>query len=131
MADNMKVYKCRSIVRGSGAGEAVVSKDAMCFYLTDPTTGVVIERNHAIEGKGSSVVQADGFYQLWVRNNLPAAIIINVPEPVIVSSAVMVGSTMVDRLEKDPFEAIEDGDYVEVDADAQEVRVWKGGKAAD
>ena len=43
----------------------------------------------------------------------------------------MVGSTMVDRLEKDPFEAIEDGDYVEVDADAQEVRVWKGGKAAD
>ena len=39
-------------------------------------------------GKGSSVVQADGFYQLWVRNNLPAAIIINVPEPVIVSSAV-------------------------------------------
>ena len=111
MADNMKVYKCRSIVRGSGAGEAVVSKDAMCFYLTDPTTGVVIERNHAIEGKsiagkvlvlqsgkGSSVVQADGFYQLWVRNNLPAAIIINVPEPVIVSSAVMVGSTMVDRL---------------------------------
>ena len=143
MADNMKVYKCRSIVRGSGAGEAVVSKDAMCFYLTDPTTGVVIERNHAIEGKsiagkvlvlqsgkGSSVVQADGFYQLWV-SNLPAAIIINVPEPVIVSSAVMVGSTMVDRLEKDPFEAIEDGDYVEVDADAQEVRVWKGGKAAD
>ena len=29
MADNKKVYKCRSIVRGSGAGEAVVSKDAM------------------------------------------------------------------------------------------------------
>ncbi len=144
MADNMKVYKCRSIVRGSGAGEAVVSKDAMCFYLTDPTTGTVIERNHAIEGKsiagkilvlqsgkGSSVVQADGFYQLWVRNNLPAAIIINVPEPVIVSSAVMVGSTMVDRLEKDPYEVIEDGDYVEVDADAQEVRVWKGGKTSD
>ena len=82
-------------------------------------------------GKGSSVVQADGFYQLWVRNNLPAAIIINVPEPVIVSSAVMVGSTMVDRLEKDPYEVIEDGDYVEVDADAQEVRVWKGGKTSD
>ena len=144
MADNKKVYKCRSIVRGSGAGDAVVSKDAMCFYLTDPTTGTVIERNHAIEGKsisgkvlvlqsgkGSSLVQADGFYQLWVRNNLPAAIIIGVPEPVIVSSAVMVGATMVDRLDDDPFEAIADGDYVEVDADAQEVRVWKGGKAAD
>ncbi|MEG1602679.1 MAG: DUF126 domain-containing protein [Cloacibacillus sp.] len=141
--DNMKTYKCRSIVRGSGAGEAVVSKDAMCFYLTDPKTGVVIERNHAIQGKsiahkilvvqsgkGSSVVQVDGFYQLWVKGNLPAAIIVREAEPVIVSSAVVVGSTMVDRLEADPFEAIEDGDYVEVDADAQEVRVWKGGKRA-
>ena len=141
--DNMKTYKCRSIVRGSGSGEAVVSKDAMCFYLTDPKTGVVIERNHAIQGKsiahkilvvqsgkGSSVVQVDGFYQLWVKGNLPAAIIVREAEPVIVSSAVVVGSTMVDRLEADPFEAIEDGDYVEVDADAQEVRVWKGGKLA-
>ena len=36
--DNVKVYKCRSIVRGRGEGEAVVSKDAMCFYLTDPKT---------------------------------------------------------------------------------------------
>lgn len=142
MADtNMKVYKCRSIVRGKAAGEAIVSKDAMCFYLTDPKTGVVIERNHAIHGKsiagkilivqsgkGSSVVQVDGFYQLWVKGNLPAAIIVKVAEPVIVSSAVVVGSTMVDRLEQDPFEVIKDGDYVEVDADAQEVRVWEGGR---
>lgn len=141
--DNVKVYKCRSIVRGRGEGEAIVSKDAMCFYLTDPKTGTVIERNHAIQGKsiagkvlvvqsgkGSSVVQVDGFYQLWVKNNLPSAIILGEAEPVIVSSAVIVGETMVDRLEADPFEAIEDGDYVEVDADAQEVRVWKGGKPA-
>jgi hypothetical protein len=144
MADNMKVYKCRSIVRGSGSGEAVVSRDAMCFYLIDPATGTVIERNHAIQGKsvtgkvlvvqsgkGSSVVQVDGFYQLWVKNNLPSAIIVKEAEPVIVSSAVVVGLTMVDRLEEDPFEIIADGDYVEVDADSQEVRVWKGGKSTD
>lgn len=143
MNENMKVYKCRSIVRGSGAGEAIVSKDAMCFYLTDPSTGTVIERNHAINGrsiagkvlvvqsgKGSSVVQVDGFYQLWVKHNLPSAIIVREAEPVIVSSAVVVGATMVDRMEEDPFEAIHDGDYVEVDADSQEVRVWKGGKPA-
>ena len=123
--DNVKVYKCRSIVRGRGEGEAVVSKDAMCFYLTDPKKGTVIERNHAIQGKsiagkvlvvqsgkGSSVVQVDGFYQLWVKNNLPSAIILGEAEPVIVSSAVIVGETMVDRLEADPFEVIEDGDYV-------------------
>lgn len=143
MDSNMKVYKCRSIVRGYGEGEAVVSKEAMCFYLTDPTTGIVIERNHAIHGKkiagkilvlesgkGSSVVQVDGFYQLWVKKNLPAAIILNTAEPVIVSSAVVVGEPMVDHLEFSPYDVIKDGDYVEVDADSQEVRVWQGGKHA-
>ncbi len=138
MKGETKTYRCRSIVRGSGKGEAVVSRDAMCFYLIDPATGTVIERNHAIQGKsvagkvlvlqsgkGSSVVQVDGFYQLWVKNNLPAAIILAEAEPVIVSSAVIVGSVMVDRMETDPFEAIEDGDFVEVDADAGTVTVTK------
>ena len=140
MADDMKVYKRRKIVKGSGCGEAVVSTDAMCFYLTDPETGTVIERNHAIQGKsiankilvlksgkGSSVVQVDGFYQLWVKNNLPAAIILIDTEPVIVSSAVMVGCPMVDRMDDDPYKVIEDGDYVEVDAYAGEVHVRKAG----
>ena len=79
-------------------------------------------------GKGSSVVQVDGFYQLWVKHNLPAAIIVKDVEPVIVSSAVVVGSTMVDMPGENPFDIIEDGDYVEVDADSEEIRVWKGGK---
>jgi predicted aconitase with swiveling domain len=138
MSEEMRVYKCRGIVKGRASGEAIVSREAMCFYLCDPQTGEVIERNHPIQGrsisgkvlvvksgKGSSVVQVDGFYQLWVKNNLPAAIILKEAEPVIVSSAVVTSSTMVDRMEADPFEVIEDGDYVEVDADAGEVRVGK------
>lgn len=138
MAEEMKVFKCRGIVKGKATGEAVVSTGAMCFYLCDPNTGEVIERNHPIQGKsiagkilvlksgkGSSVVQVDGFYQLWVKGNLPAAIILKDTEPVIVSSAVVVGSTMVDRMEANPFDVIEDGDYVEVDADREEVRVRK------
>ena len=138
MSAQEKVYKCRSIVSGSAEGEAIVSTDAMCFYLCDPQTGVVVERNHAIHGKsiagkilvvqsgkGSSVVQVDGFYQLWTKGNLPKAIIVRESEPVIVSAAVVVGSTMVDRLEQDPFEVIEDGDWVRVDADAGEITVRK------
>jgi len=140
MADDIRIYKCRKIVKGKGKGEALVSTDAMCFYLIDPETGTVIEKDHAIEGKsiagkvlvlksgkGSSVVQVDGFYQLWAKKNLPAAIIIKDIEPVIVSAAVMVGCTMVDGMEVDPYDVIEDGDYVEVDADAGEVRVRKKG----
>ena len=138
MSEDMKVYKCRKIVKGSASGEALVSTDAMCFYLTDPETGTVIERNHAIHGKsiankilvlksgkGSSVFQVDGFYQLWVKNNLPAAIILIDTEPVIVSSAVMVGCTMVDKMETDPYMAIEEGDHVEVNADKCEITVTK------
>lgn len=138
MKGETKTYKCRSIVRGSGKGEAVVSQDAMCFYLIDPKTGTVIERNHVIQGKsiagkvlvlksgkGSSVVQVDGFYQLWVKGNLPAAIILIDAEPVIVSSAVIVSAPMVDRMDVNPYEAIEDGDFVEVDADAGIVTVTK------
>lgn len=138
MKGNTFTYKCRCIVSGKASGEAIVSKDAMCFYLVDPETGTVIERNHAIHGrsiagkvlvvqsgKGSSVVQVDGFYQLWVKNNLPAAIIIAEAEPVIVSSAVIVSEPMVDRMEVDPFSVISDGDYVEVDAENGIVNVTK------
>lgn len=138
MVEETKSYRCRCIVKGSGSGEALVSREPMCFYLCDPLTGTVIEKNHPIQGrslagkvlvlqsgKGSSVVQVDGFYQLWVKGNLPAAIIVAEAEPVLVSSAVVVDAVMVDRLKVNPFEAIEDGDWVEVDATAEIVKVTK------
>ena len=131
-----KRYRCRSIVKGSGEGEAIVSREAMCFYLCDPETGTVIEKNHPLQGrsiagkvlvlqsgKGSSVVQVDGFYQLSVKKTLPAAIVVRETEPVLVSSAVVVGEPMVDRVEADPFEIIRDGDWVRVDGEAQEILV--------
>ena len=136
MEGQTRTYRCRCIVKGKGSGEAIVSQEPMCFYLCDPATGTVIEKNHPLQGKslagkvlvlqsgkGSSVVQVDGFYQLWVKGNLPAAIIVRETEPVLVSSAVVVDAVMVDRMEMDPFEAIRDGDYVEVDADSETVRV--------
>ena len=138
MKGQTRTYRCRCIVKGKGSGEALVSREAMCFYLCDPETGTVIEKNHPLQGKslagkvlvlqsgkGSSVVQVDGFYQLWVKGNLPAAIIVRETEPVLVSSAVVVDAVMVDRMEEDPFEAIRDGDYVEVDADSETVRVTR------
>ena len=131
-----KRYRCRSIVKGSGEGEAIVSREAMCFYLCDPEMGTVIEKNHPLQGrsiagkvlvlqsgKGSSVVQVDGFYQLAVKKTLPVAIVVRETEPVLVSSAVVVGEPMVDRMEVDPFEVIRDGDWVRVDGEAEEILV--------
>ena len=138
MEGQTRTYRCRCIVKGKGSGEAIVSREPMCFYLCDPATGTVIEKNHPLQGKslagkvlvlqsgkGSSVVQVDGFYQLWVKGNLPAAIIVRETEPVLVSSAVVVDAVMVDRMEADPFETIRDGDTVEVDADTETVRVTR------
>ncbi len=138
--NDRKTYKCRTIVKGEGpvSGEAIVSRSAMCFYLCDPKTGTVIERNHPLQdksvagkilvlesGKGSSVVQVDGFYQMWTKGTLPKAIILREAEPVIVSAAVVVGTTMVDRVNGDVYELIRDGDHVEIDPEAEEIRVVK------
>ena len=73
----MMDIKCRKISDGEAEGQVIVSRDAVCFYLVEPETGVIIEKNHDIEGrsiagkilvmpsgKGSSVVQADGLYKL-------------------------------------------------------------------
>ncbi len=135
---SVKTYKCRSIVKGKVEGEAIVSREAMCFYLCDPKTGEVIEKNHPLKGrsiakkilvlqsgKGSSVVQVDGFYQLSVQGNLPAGIVVREIEPVLVSAAVVMETPMVDRVEADPFEIISDGDWVEIDTEREILTVTK------
>lgn len=138
MSTTIESYACRCIVRGKGSGIALTSRASMCFYLCDPETGIVLEKGHPLQnrsvtgsilalqsGKGSSVVQVDGFYQLWKKGTLPAAIILHEAEPVIVSAAVIVGLPMVDRVERNIFELIHDGDFVELDADAEEIRIHK------
>jgi predicted aconitase with swiveling domain len=127
---NMKItLKCHKIVGGYGEGEALVSHEPICFYLTDPKTGVVRERNHELagknlahkvlvfpSGKASSVVQIDGLFKLASRNLAPEAMIVKDIETVLIVSAVIAKVPLVDRLERDPFEMIRTGDRVKVDA---------------
>lgn len=132
------VYKCRCITGGSASGEVLISNDPICFYLTDPHTGIVIERNHQLEGKniagkillvksgkGSSVVQIDGLYYLKQKNNLPAAIIVKDVEPVIVSAAVVIGLPLVDIPCFDPFKIMQYGDFVEINTELSELTVFE------
>jgi len=122
--------RCHRLARGFGQGEAFVSKDTICFYLTDPKTGIVREKGHQMEGKtvagrvlvfpggkASSAVQMDGLVKLLLNNAAPSAMIVKDAEPVLVGSAVLTKIPLVDRLEVDPFEAIRTGDFVKVDAD--------------
>jgi predicted aconitase with swiveling domain len=132
------VLKCHRIIGGCGEGEALVSHEPICFYLTDPETGTVREKDHELfgknlagkvlvfpSGKASSVVQIDGIYKLASNKLAPKALIVKDVETVLVVSAFIVKVPLVDRLEKDPFEAIQTGDFVKVDADKGIVTVAK------
>jgi predicted aconitase with swiveling domain len=128
--------KCHKIVGGYGEGEALVSHEPICFYLTDPRTGIVREKNHELagknlankvlvfpSGKASSVVQIDGLFKLASHNLAPKAMIVKEVETVLIVSAVLTKVPLVDRLEKDPFEVIHTGDMVKVDAEKGTVTV--------
>jgi predicted aconitase with swiveling domain len=128
--------RCHKIIGGCGEGEALVSHEPICFYLTDPKTGVVREKTHELagknvankvlvfpSGKASSVVQIDGLFKLASRGLAPKAMIVKDVETVLIVSAFIAKVPLVDRLEKDPFETIRTGDFVRVDADRGKVTI--------
>jgi predicted aconitase with swiveling domain len=69
------------------------------------------------------VVQIDGLFKLASHNVAPKAMIVKDVETVLVVSAFMVKVPLVDRLERDPFEAIQTGDFVKVDAEKGTVTI--------
>jgi predicted aconitase with swiveling domain len=124
------LLKCHKIVGGFGEGEALVSHEPICFYLTEPKTGVVREKDHELagksvagkvlvfpSGKASSVVQIDGLFKLTLNNVAPKAMIVRDVETVLVVSAFIAKVPLVNKLEKDPFRIIHTGDFVKVDAE--------------
>lgn len=131
-----KRFTCHKISEGSATAEALVSKDDIMFYLINPKTGEVIEPNHDLEkksvagkilifpsGKGSSVVQADGLYQLNINGNMPKAMIIQYAETVLVSSAIIMDIPMVDKVDKNFYSTIKSGDKIIVNADEGYVEI--------
>lgn len=125
-----RIFKCHKISEGVAEAEVIISKDDIMFYLIDPETGTIIEPAHDLEGKsmakkilvfpsgkGSSVVQADGLYQLMQKGNAPKAMIIQHPETVLVSSAIIMEVPMVDKVDPEFYEMVKSGDRVRVDAD--------------
>jgi hypothetical protein len=125
-----QTYKCHKICSGRAEGKTLVSEDDICFYLADPKSGKIIEKNHALKGKsvagrilifpsgkGSSVVQGDGLYMLKKHGTAPKAMIIQHPDTVLVTGAIIMKIPLVDGVEKRFYDEVEDGDFVRVDAD--------------
>ncbi len=131
-----KRFSCHKISEGKAEAEAIITKDRIMFYQVRPEDGVMEEKNHELEGrsiakkillfpggKGSSVVQQDGLYHLDRFHNMPSALIIQDPDPVLVAGAIIMELPMVDKVDAAFYEQVKDGDIVEVNADEGYVEI--------
>jgi predicted aconitase with swiveling domain len=124
----------RSIVKGRGSGELLVSETPISFLSgVDPETGEIIEEKHPLKGeriagrvlvfpfgKGSTV----GSYVMYAlkRNGMaPAAIVNEEVEPIIAVGAIIAGIPMIDRPET-PISSLKTGIVATVDGDRGELR---------
>lgn len=130
--------KGKKVSGGIARGEALVT--GMPISITggvDPDTGKVREKGHELEGKsiaGKILVFPHGkgsttgswqYYALYKRGNAPSGIINLKAEGVIAVSALITGTPMIHLLEVDPFEVINTGDTVIINADEGFIEVEK------
>ena len=114
---------------GVAEGEAIVSRTVISFTGgMDPDTGIIREPGHELEGRsvaGKILVFPTGkgsttgswqFYAAYKRGHAPRGIINVKAEGVVAVSAIITETPMVHDLEEDPFEFIEDGDFVRINA---------------
>jgi len=128
-ADFLK-FSCRNVTGGKVAGEAVLTNEAINFYLVDPDSGKIIEEGHGLEGesisdkiivfpsdKGSSVVQLDGLFLAAEKGNKPKAFVVKELSTVLVSNSIIMEIPLVCDVEGQFYEVIQKGDWVEIEAD--------------
>ena len=136
-----KTVNCRIISKGYGAGEALVCNQSIGFnFGVDVSTGTITEHGHELEGvsfKDKVLIFPSGkgstggsyvVYQVAKEGTAPSAIINLNTETIIAVGAIMGGVPVVDRLSENPFEIIQNGDHVSVDAVAGTVTVMSRNK---
>jgi predicted aconitase with swiveling domain len=133
MAD---IFKGRKVVGGKARGEALVSKEPICFLGgIDVKTGRVTEVGHPLEGKniaGKVLIfptgkgSTGGSYLIFeaAENGVgPCAMINRTVEQVTVIGCIIAEIPMIDNVDPDPIELIKDGDLLEVNADEGIIRI--------
>ncbi len=131
----MDEIKARSISRGIGSGEALISDEPIGFLGgVDPQTGAIIEKGHQLEGKciaGKVLIFPNGkgstvgsyvMLQLAKNKKAPAAIINISAEPIIAVGAIISGIPMVDQPQD--ISKIKNGQKLEVDGTKGLVRIY-------
>jgi len=119
--------KGRMISPGTAEGVAIVSTEPIGFYGgIDIKTGIVIEKDHLLEGKSvknkilvfpcgkGSTVGSYVLYGLKKNGVAPAGIVNKETETIVATGAILAGIPCVDQID---IEKIKDGDMVLLDAD--------------
>jgi len=131
------IIKCRKISKGHAQGEVIITRDSISFLGgVDPSTGMIIDPHHELYGRtisGKILVMPSGkgstvgsyvLYQMHKNNTAPLAIIALEAEPIIATGAIMAGIAMVDQPNDDIFDLVKDGDLVNLDADACNIKIF-------
>ncbi len=127
------ILRGRSVSPGRVEGEALVTKEPISFFGgVDPKTGVVIEKDHELEGKcvkdkilvfpfgKGSTVGSYVIYGLKKNGVAPKAIVNKETETIVASGVILAGIPCVDQVE---IEKIKNGDKVVVDGDKGMVEI--------
>ena len=125
--------KGRTIYPGKVEGIAIVSKEPIGFYGgVDINSGVVIEKDHPLEGKSiknkilvfpygkGSTVGSYVIYGLKKNGVAPIGIINKETETIVATGVILAGIPCVDQIE---IENIKDGDTILLDADKATVEI--------
>jgi len=125
--------KGRMISPGKTKGVAIVSKEPIGFYGgIDSKTGVVIEKDHPLEGKcvtgkilvfpcgKGSTVGSYVIYGLKKNRVAPKGIINKETETIVATGVILAGIPCVDQID---IEKIKDGDTLILDADNGSVEI--------
>jgi len=118
--------KGRTISPGMAEGIAMVSREPIGFYGgIDINTGIIIEKNHPLEGKSvkdkilvfpcgkGSTVGSYVIYGLKKNGVAPAGIINKETETILATGVILAGIPCIDGIDIDK---IPDGSYVIMDA---------------
>jgi len=125
--------KGRMISPGKVEGKAIVSSEPIGFYGgIDAKTGIVIEKDHPLEGKcvtdkilvfpcgKGSTVGSYVIYGLKKNGVAPAGIVNKETETIVATGVILAGIPCVDQVD---IEKIKNGDSIALDAENGEVKI--------
>ena len=121
-----KQFEGRKISPGTASGEALVTTQSLSFYGgVDPETGVVVEKDHELEGQSitgkvlifpsgkGSTVGSYVLYQLAKTGKGPVAIINQQTETIVAVGCIISEIPAVDRI---PIDELKTGQQLRIDA---------------